>query len=210
MYDETTFKTRAAEIIRAGRFFFERGWVPATAGNFSARLDTDHMAITVSGRHKGELDEDGIMAIDLEGNVLTKDKRPSAETFLHIILYRRDPTLGSVLHTHSVNATLLSILTRREGRNELMLSDYEVLKALPGIDTHASSVRVPVFANDQDIPRLAAQVDDYMQKHRDVHGYLIEGHGFYTWGADVAAARRHIEAFEFLFECEMQLRRLGS
>jgi methylthioribulose-1-phosphate dehydratase len=40
-------------------------------------------------------------------------------------------------------------------------------------------------------------------------GYLIDGHGLYAWGRDMAEARRHLEAFEFLFDCELQLRALG-
>jgi methylthioribulose-1-phosphate dehydratase len=198
------FKARAAELIATGRFFFERGWVPATAGNFSARLDERHMAVTVSGRHKGELTEDGLLVVDLDGNVISEGKRPSAETFLHIIMYRRSPQIGAVLHTHSVNATVLS----RISPDGLMLEDYEVLKALPGIDTHQTRLKVPVFANDQDIRQLAARVDDVMNRDPGIAGYLIEGHGLYTWGRDVAAARRHMEAFEFLFECEMTMRRL--
>lgn len=202
--EDPIFKARAAELTAAGRFFFERGWVPATAGNFSARLDARHMAVTVSGRHKGQLTEDGLLVVDLDGNVISEGKRPSAETFLHIIMYRRSPEIGAVLHTHSVNATVLS----RISPDGLMLEDYEVLKALPGIDTHQTRLKVPVFANDQDIRQLAARVDDVMNRDPGIAGYLIEGHGLYTWGRDVAAARRHMEAFEFLFECEMTMRRL--
>lgn len=195
---------RAAELAAVGRFFFDRGWVPATAGNFSARLDDNHMAITVSGRHKGELSERDLMVVDLDGNVISEGKRPSAEAFLHIIMYRRSREIGAVLHTHSVNATVLSRLSP----DGLILEDYEVAKALPGIDTHETALRVPVFANDQDIRQLAARVDDLMNREPGVAGYLIQGHGFYTWGADVEAARRHMEAFEFLFECEVLTRRM--
>ena len=198
------FRTRAAELAAAGRFFFERGWVPATAGNLSARLDANHMAITVSGRHKGELSAHDLMVVDLDGNVISEGKRPSAEAFLHIIMYRRSREIGAVLHTHSVNATVLSRLSP----DGLILEDYEVVKALPGIDTHETALSVPVFANDQDIRQLAARVDDLMNREPGVAGYLIQGHGFYTWGTDVEAARRHMEAFEFLFECEVLTRRL--
>lgn len=198
------FSTRAAQLIAAGRVCFERGWVPATAGNFSARLDDRHMAITVSGRHKGELTADDLMVVDLDGNVISEGKRPSAEAFLHIIMYRRSPDIGAVLHTHSVNATVLSRLSPQG----LTLTDYEVLKALPDIDTHQTALHVPVFANDQDIRQLAARVDDLMNREPGIAGYLIEGHGLYTWGRDVAAARCHMEAFEFLLECEMAMRRL--
>lgn len=197
---------KARELVRAGKYFYKRGWVPATSGNFSARLDEVRMAITVSSRHKGHLNEKDIMVADLQGNSLTKGKKPSAEALLHAILYRRDPAIGAVLHTHSVNATVLSLLCQER----LRLTDYEVLKAFSGIDTHQCEVTVPIFPNDQDIARLADRVDRYLDIHVGIPGYLIAGHGFYTWGASVNDARRHIEAFEFLFECEVLMQRIGK
>ncbi|MFY0526644.1 methylthioribulose 1-phosphate dehydratase [Archangium gephyra] len=204
MFRTEDLEARTEELIRAGRLFFERGWVPATAGNFSARLDERHLVITASGRHKGELDAEGFLAMGLEGEVLSPGRKPSAETALHLQLYRREASIGSVLHTHSRTATLLSKLSP----GGVVLEGYEVLKALPGVETHEVSLTVPVFPNDQDIPRLAGRVEAYMREHPGLQGYLIEGHGLYTWGRTVADARRHIEAFEFLFECELELRRL--
>ncbi|HYO53912.1 methylthioribulose 1-phosphate dehydratase [Archangium sp.] len=204
MYRTEDIDARTEELIRAGRFFFERGWVPATAGNFSARLDERHLVITASGRHKGELAADGFLVVGLEGEVLSPGRKPSAETALHLQLYRREPSLGAVLHTHSLPSTLLSRLSP----GGVVLEGYEVLKALPGVDTHEVHLEVPVFPNDQDMPRLAAHVEAYMREHPGLHGYLIEGHGLYTWGHTVAEARRHVEAFEFLFECEWEMRRL--
>jgi len=195
------FDQSSAELIAAGRFLFERGWVPATSGNFSARLSDGRLALTVSGRHKGRLTPADILLADADGRSLD-ERRPSAETALHLQIYRRFPDARAVLHPHSVNATLLS----RLGRDELVLEDYELLKAFPGVDTHECRLRVPIFPNDQDVGRLAAAADAWMQANGPVHGYLIAGHGFYTWGASVADALRHVEAFEFLFECEMRLR----
>ena len=65
---------------------------------------------------------------------------------------------------------------------------------------------MPVFDNDQDIARLAEKVDARLANLQDVPGYLIRGHGFYTWGNSMEDALRHVEAFEFLFECELRLR----
>ncbi|MEE4377984.1 MAG: methylthioribulose 1-phosphate dehydratase [Candidatus Competibacteraceae bacterium] len=200
----TDFSNQSQQLIQAGRFFFERGWVPATSGNFSARLSDERIAITVSGRHKGLLNEADIMLVDSLGQALD-GKRPSAETPLHTLLYRRNPAINAVLHTHSANATVLS----RLGGKELRLQDYEVLKAFPDIDSHECAVVVPIFPNDQNIERLADQVAAYWDEH-SLQGYLIAGHGFYTWGSSVEDARRHIEAFEFLFECEILMRRLGQ
>lgn len=199
------FRNRAAELIDAGRSLYARGMVPATSGNFSARLGDGTIAITVSGSHKGMLDEADIMRLDADGRSLDT-RRPSAETGLHLQIYRRFPDVQAVLHPHSVNATLLS----RQHDSDLVLEDYELLKAFPGIDTHACRVSVPNFANDQNIERLAATVDAWMAGNAPVYGYLIGGHGFYTWGASVTDALRHVEAFEFLFDCELRLRGLPS
>ena len=195
---------RSGELIQAGRFFFERGWVPATAGNFSARLDAHRVLITASGRHKGELDADGFLEVGLGGEVLSPGRKPSAETALHLHLYRRSPEVGAVLHTHSLPATLLS----RLNPGGLVLEGYEVLKAFPGVATHETRLEVPVFPNDQDIERLATRVEALLEERPGLPGYLIEGHGLYTWGRTVAEARRHVEAFEFLLACELELRRL--
>jgi methylthioribulose-1-phosphate dehydratase len=195
------FAARADELIAAGRHLFERGWVPATSGNFSARLADGRLLLTVSGRHKGKLTRHDLLLADADGNSLD-GRRPSAETRLHVQIYQRFPLARCVLHPHTVNATLLS----RLHTDRLVLQDYELLKAFPGVDTHECSVTVPIFPNDQDIGRLARTVDAYMAGHDAVHGYLIAGHGFYTWGSTVEDALRHVEAFEFLFDCEMRLR----
>lgn len=198
MTDE--FEQRAHELIQAGRFIHGKGWVPATSGNFSARLADGTIAITVSGRHKGELTAADIMRIDAEGRSLD-GRKPSAETLLHTSLYRRYPALGAVLHPHSPAATAVSRLIQ----DGLVLENYELLKALAGIETHESRVVIPIFPNDQNIPRLALAVEDFLDRHGDIYGYIIAGHGFYTWGSTVKDALRHVEALEFLFDIEIRL-----
>jgi len=194
------FAPRAHELIEAGRFIDNRGWVPATSGNFSARLADGRIAITVSGRHKGRLTLADIMLVDAKGRSLD-GQTPSAETQLHTALYRRYPSVGAVLHPHSPGSTLLSRL--KTGSVEL--ENYELLKALKGIRTHESRVTVPIFQNDQDIPRLADVIDRWMDNYGDIHAYIIASHGFYTWGDNVEEALRQVEALEFLFEIESRL-----
>ena len=191
------------EIIEAGRFLYGRGWSPATSSNYSARLSATKALLTVSGKHKGQLGLDDVLATDLSGNSLEPGKKPSAETLLHTQLYSWRPEIGAVLHTHSVNATVLSRLTPGES---IEFEDYELQKAFSGVSTHESTVRVPIFDNDQDIERLAAKVQPWLDAHPDCAGYLIRGHGLYTWGARMSDALRQIEAFEFLFECELKTR----
>ena len=193
----------ARQIVDAGRFLYRRGWSPATSSNYSTRLSPSEALLTVSGKHKGQLGLDDVLATDLSGNSLEPGKQPSAETLLHTQLYSWRAEIGAVLHTHSVNATVLSRLTPRDF---IEFEDYELQKAFSGISTHESRVRVPIFDNDQDIARLAAKVQPWLDAHPDCVGYLIRGHGLYTWGAQMSDALRQIEAFEFLFECELKTR----
>ena len=190
----------ADQLIDTGRLLYSMGMLPATSGNISARLPDNNMLITVFGRNKGRLKQGDIMLADAAGNSLDGNK-PSAETLLHVQIYSRYPAVCCVLHPHSVNATLLSL----EADSDIELQDYEILKAFPGIVTHECTVTVPVFSNDQDIGRLSAVVETRMENSGEIfHGYLIRGHGFYTWGNSVDDAMRHVEAFEFLFDCEMR------
>ena len=197
----------AAEIITATRELAALGWTPATSSNFSMRLDDRHAAITVSGRDKGKLTEADIMVVDFSGRGVATDQRPSAETVLHTQLYARLPDVGCVLHTHSLVQTLASRLYA--GAGHIRFEDYELIKAFRGQDTHATTFDVAVLANNQHIPTLAAQVDVLLDQG-SMWGYLIEGHGMYAWGRDMAEARRHLDAFEFLLNCELEMRKLLS
>lgn len=199
------FYSKADQLIAAGRVIDSKGWVPATSGNFSALLSDGNIAITVSGKHKGHLQLEDIMLIDSNGQSLD-GKKPSAETMLHTSLYRRFPQAGAILHPHSLNATLASRLFH----NEIVLENYELLKALTGITTHETRISIPIFDNDQDIPRLAAAVEAYLDTHAPIFAYIIASHGFYTWGPTVNDALRHLEALEFLFDCEIRLHGVKS
>ncbi|HVJ38590.1 MAG TPA: methylthioribulose 1-phosphate dehydratase [Stenotrophomonas sp.] len=192
-------------LIGNVRELAQSGWTPATSSNFSHRLDDQHAAITVSGRDKGRLVEDDIMVVDFDGRPVGRQLRPSAETLLHTQLYRRYPDIGCVLHTHSPVQTVASRLYADQGH--IRLEGYELLKAFEGNRTHEMAIDVPVFANTQDMDVLAAQVDALLDK-QCMWGYLIDGHGLYAWGRNMAEARRHLEAFEFLFHCELELRKL--
>ena len=195
----------AAGIIGAGRRMDVRGWVPATAGNFSQRMAGGRIAITRSGCHKGFLTEAQLMVVDEAGVAEEAEARPSAETALHCGIYRRFGDARAVLHGHSVPCTVLS----RLAGDTLELAGYELLKAFPGLPTHDAAIHIPVLDNDQDIPRLQGLLDAlWASQPSPLPGYLIRGHGLYVWGGDMAQAMARLEALEFMLECEVLHRRL--
>ncbi len=202
-YDSQQLRHLAGELITNIRELGHAGWTPATSSNFSMRLDDKHAAITVSGRNKTKLTEADIMAVDFNGLPVGNDLRPSAETLLHTQLYKRFPEIGCVLHTHSINQTVASRLFAADGK--VRFEGYELQKAFHGNTTHDDVMEVPVYPNTQDMTELAAQVEASLDK-QTMWGYLIDGHGLYAWGRDMAEARRHLEAFEFLLACELKMR----
>ena len=180
--------------------FHSRGWALGTSGNYSAVLSRNplRLLITSSGLDKSQLSHSDFLEINEAGKALSGNGKPSAETALHVMLADMRETLGCVLHTHSVWNTLLSEQYLRQ--SGLAISDYEMLKGLEGVKTHKHREWIPIFENDQDIPALAERVQAELERDPAAHGFLIAGHGLYTWGDSVEQARRHIEIFEFLFE----------
>src|SRR5690606_12428424 len=123
----------------------------------------------------------------------------SAETPIHLWLYQQDPCIGVVCHTHSVLGTTLS--RRFESQGTISFSGYEILKGLARNTTHHTEAHLPIFSNTQDMIGLARELKTYYSDRPLGHGLLLAGHGLYAWGETVADAKRHIEVFEFLFQC---------
>jgi methylthioribulose-1-phosphate dehydratase len=186
----------APQIAELARLCYARGWAPGTSGNFSATVSRDplRLAITASGIDKGTLTAADIVEIDGRGTVVTGSGRPSAESSLHLAVARARGA-GAVLHTHSIWSTLIS-----EAEGGVAIEGYEMLKGLAGVVTHEHREWVPVFENTQDWTSAAPEVEGFLAEHPDTHGFLIRRHGLYTWGRDLAEARRHVETLEFLFE----------
>jgi methylthioribulose-1-phosphate dehydratase len=196
----------AEALCRAAAECAQRGWVPATSGNFSFCDEASgRIFITASGLDKGEMEPKDLLEIDAEGNVVAGPGKPSAETALHGVIYRDRPGTGAIFHVHSIANTLLS--DRFASVGAVAIEGYELLKALSGVTTHRYREQVPILENSQDYGALAAGLEAALTRYPAAHGVLLRRHGLYTWGESVAGARRHLEALEFLFEVES--RRLG-
>jgi methylthioribulose-1-phosphate dehydratase len=193
-----TFPELARQLALIGRQFYARGWVLGTSGNFSAVVNQVplRLAITASGVDKGTLSAGDIVEIDEQATVLVGSGRPSAESSLHLTIARVRGA-GAVLHTHSIWSTILSDAATNGG---LAIEGYEMLKGLEGVESHEHREWLPVLDNTQDWIAAAPQVEAILTEQPKVHGFLIRGHGLYTWGRDLAIAQRQVEILEFLFE----------
>jgi len=206
----------AIERLRAiGREFHGRGWSLGTSSNYSvvASRAPLELLITVSGKDKSALGPDDFVRVDASGRPCDgSGRKSSAETLLHCTIAALVPGVGAVLHTHSVWSTLLSGADEHAGR--VRIAGYEMLKGLEGITTHDTTAEIPVFANSQDMPTLAAELRerfarlDWSGPRPPHHGFLLARHGLYTWGRTLDEARRHVEILEFLFEVALRSRQM--
>jgi len=199
MSESQEFSSIASDLAEIGRCFYNRGWVLGTSGNFSAVLNRDplRLAITSSSIDKGALNSDHILRIDEQGKVLEGNGKPSAETLLHLAVVRLRGA-GAVLHTHSIWSNILS--DAHSEKRGLSIDGYEMLKGLEGVVTHDHREWLPIIENSQDMPSLAESVEAALLKYPKAHGFLLRRHGLYTWGQDIAEAKRHVEILEFLLE----------
>ena len=205
-----------------GREFHARSWSLGTSSNYSVVVSRDplELLITASGKDKSALGPDDFVRVDAAGRVCDgSSRKSSAETLLHCLIAELVPALGggpvgAVLHTHSVWSTILSAADLPLGR--VRIEGYEMLKGLDGIGTHQTREDVPIFANSQDMVELSERIRgllsalDWSGPRPPVHGFLLAGHGLYTWGASLADARRQIEIHEFLFEVVARGRLLAA
>jgi methylthioribulose-1-phosphate dehydratase len=188
-------------LCRVARELAVQAWCQGTGGNFSATLSREplRLLITRSGIHKRHLTPEDLMVVGPGGRAADGETaRPSAEAALHAVIVERTGA-ASVLHVHSVANTLLG--EHFSARGGFTLRGYEMLKGLEGITTHEAEVFVPVLGNSQDMPALAGEVDRLLEERPGTNGFLLAGHGLYTWGTTLDEAHRHVEIFEFLFEC---------
>ncbi len=202
---------RIQQLIEIGRWCWQNRLVPATGGNFSARLDSDTIAITRSGTHKGKLTPDDFIKVQISTGKLLSQGKPSAETPLHLHAYRQSPQIGAVLHTHSRGATVLS----RIEREKIAISNFELLKAIAGICHPEEELQLPIFPNLQDTEALAQLIQQFVEENGGFQkaiscGYVLRGHGLYCWGRNPDEAFRHLEAIEFLLDCELTERQFQT
>ena len=178
-----------------------RRWCEGTGGNFSVVVQRDplHLLMAPSGVNKGQVEPAQLVIVDEQQKVIQGQGRASAETTLHVEIIT---TLQcrAVLHTHSVESTVLSDHCAKQAT--IRLEGWEMLKGLKGIATHDTSIDIPIVANNQNMRELSQSIRPYL--NTNAPGILVAGHGLYAWGDSLAEAQRHVEILEFLFSTVLQ------
>lgn len=198
-------RTAAQALVDAARGMYLRGWMDGTAGNLSMRTSDTQAVITASGRAKGELSiEDAVEVWVDSGRPCRRDAAaPSAETDIHMALYRLFAECGAVVHAHPPYCTLAA--SRAGDQEQVRFADYEFIKGL-GADPRIAEV--PLFFNWMDVALIARDVTERYQQANPLvpPAFLIKHHGATAWGPTLRVARNRLECLEALCRLAMLAR----
>ncbi|MEW9670666.1 methylthioribulose 1-phosphate dehydratase [Ammoniphilus sp. 3BR4] len=190
------------------QYFADRRWFPGTSGNLSIKVEDSPVvfAVTASGKDKTKMTPQDYLFVNLDAEPVEQTNlKPSAETLVHSVIYRNISEAGAVFHVHTVPNNVVSELYGDQGYFEI--GNQELIKGL-NIWEEGAVIQIPIVENYADIPRLAKEIEKVLNPQ--IPGVLIRNHGIYAWGRNAFEAKRHIEAFEFLFEYHLQLLQVKS
>jgi L-fuculose-phosphate aldolase len=174
------------KIIKLGKFLYDRGYIVATDGNISVRLNSKEILITRSGVCKGELKIGDIVKLNI-GNwkleIETFKVMPSSEYRMHIEVYKNRPDINAVIHTHPPFSTVFAVSGKK--LNVKLLTETE--------ETLGKVKNIGYF--EPGSSELAQEVGKASIKQNAI---ILAHHGVIILGKDLTEARYRLERLEFL------------
>ena len=183
-----------ADILAAGRKIYQRGLVAAHDGNLSVRVGENALWVTPTGVCKGDMTEDMLVKITLDGALLEGTRKPSSETKMHLRIYRENPDVRAVVHAHPPAATAFAAAGIPLDRPVLQEAVVQL-----------GTVPVAPFA----LPGSQGVADSVAPFCREYRALLLEYHGAVTWGESMEQAHYRLECLEQVATVTLHLRALG-
>lgn len=198
--------TARSLVVELCRQFYGLGWVSGTGGGVSIR-DGDRIVMAPSGVQKERLREQDLFELDLEGRVVSAPATAGLKLSACQPLFFNAFELrgaGAVLHSHSVNAMLATLIYRKE----FVITHLEMMKGISGVGYH-DELRVPIIDNTAHEHELQSSMAEAMEAYPDTFAVLVRRHGVYVWGESWVQAKTHAECYDYLFEVAVRMKQLG-
>lgn len=175
------------QICEIGRLLRKYGYIDATSGNISARLDDEHILCTPSGLTKGNMRPDQLIVVNMDGEKVgvatyaNEYLRPTSEILMHLECYQQRPDVNGVVHAHPETAVALTVAGI--SLEEALLAEVVIMLGLVPTAPYAT----PCGTDDRDsIRALIVNHDAVMLSH----------HGSLTVGATLWTAYLRLEVLE--------------
>jgi methylthioribulose-1-phosphate dehydratase len=203
MNDDPQIRTLIVSLCQQ---FYDQGWVSGTGGGISIRSG-DTVYLAPSGVPKERIAPDDLFLLNREGDIV---KRPASDALkpseCQSLFYNaynlRDA--GAVLHSHSLNAMLVTLLYEDVFR----VTHLEMMKGITGVGYH-DVCEVPIINNTAHECDLTESMADAMKAYPNAHAVLVRRHGVYVWGDDWKQAKKHAECYDYLFAAAVRMKQMG-
>jgi len=183
------------ELVRFGALLHENGFVAATDGNLSVRLEQGRVMITPSGFSKGMMQPEDMVVVDLAGGKLQGTHNASSEVEMHLAIYQERRDVDAVVHAHPCTATAFAC-------NGISLEEpicAEVVMTL-------GKVPLAPYATTG-TPELTRSIRPFIRDHQAI---LLANHGVVTYGEDLLTAYLRMEAVEHFAKVTLAARQIGA
>jgi L-fuculose-phosphate aldolase len=169
------------QIVYCCHMMAQKGLIAGTEGNVSARARDGGVWTTPADLNKGQVTADTLVRIDLDGNVIEGERRPTSERFMHLEFYRQRPGVNGVAHGHPIFSTAYA------GAGRKLPKDI-----LPELVATIGDVALVPYGRPSG-PKLAAAIAPYVTKH---NAFLLQNHGSIACGRTVLEAYQRLEVVE--------------
>lgn len=211
MQNHSNPRETIAEICRG---FYRLGWVSGTGGGISLRRD-DRIYMAPSGVQKEKIRPEDVFVLDLQGEVVEGPANPAlklsecAPLFLSAYDMR---DAGAVLHSHSPNIVLATMLAERLGEPEFVSTlEFTRLEMLKGVQGHGyeDTLVLPVIDNTPRECELTDSLQEAIRMFPNSPAVAVRNHGIYVWGRDEVHAKTQAECIDYLCEIKVKMRMMG-
>ncbi|WP_028608603.1 L-ribulose-5-phosphate 4-epimerase [Paenibacillus harenae] len=196
------------EVYQANLDLPKHGLVKFTWGNASAvDRESGLFVIKPSGVSYEKMKPGDMVVVDLDGNVVEGEMRPSSDTATHAVLYKHYPQIGGIVHTHSTWATIWA----QAGLDVPVMGTTHA-------DTFYGAVPCARFLNQEEVDRgYEAEtgrviIETFEKRGLDVMAIpavLLQGHAPFTWGKDVKSAVVNSVVLEEVCKMNLYARQLN-
>ncbi len=157
----------------------ERKLANGLSGNVSIRINNE-ILITPSGLSLADIQPEDLVVLDIEGNYISGNNKPSSEKLMHLEIYKNRPHINCIIHTHSPAATTFAFLNK-----QIMPISPESAIFIP---------KLPIVHFEPYGSKMLAESVSYNLK--DCNAVLIEKHGVVTVGSGISQAYNLLEVVE--------------
>lgn len=185
------------ELVELGRRMYERSYIAGTDGNLSVRLGDRWILTTPSGVHKGLMQPDQIVKVDLQGRPAgAEGRRPSSEIRMHTLVYQLRPDVLAAIHGHPIHAVALSLVG---------VSLAECLLPEPTLALGAIPTATYATPTTEDVPDSIREL--VAQRYNAI---VLARHGTLTLGRTLEEAYLRLETLEHSAQITATARAIGS